>query len=68
MTTYRDEDRRRQDLKDAVSGVALTDRDEQLLDWLATWDQETTTALADLIWRSRDALVGPIVNATQQRG
>ena len=52
--TYRDTARRRQDVKDAVSGVAMTERDERLLDWLAaTWDQDTTTALADLIARSR---------------
>lgn len=60
MTTYRTQARRRQDLKDAVSGVALTDRDNRLLDWLAQWDQNTTTALADLVVRSRAALVGPI--------
>ena len=59
--TYRDTARRRQDVKDAVSGVAMTERDERLLDWLAaTWDQDTTTALADLIARSRRALIGPV--------
>lgn len=60
-STYRDQVRRRQDVKDAVSGVALTEGDERLLDWLAaTWDQGTTTALADLIARSRHALIGPV--------
>lgn len=33
----------------------LTDRDRQLIDWLATWDQSTTDALTSLFAR----LVGP---------
>ena len=58
--TYRTEDRRRLDLANAVSGVALTDYDQRLLDWLAGWDQDTTTALADLITRARHSPVGPV--------
>ena len=54
--TYRPEDHRRLDLANAVSGVDLTDRDLSLLDWLAGWDQETTSALVDLITRARHAI------------
>lgn len=59
-TTYKPAAGRRIDLRNAVSGVALTERDERLLDWLSGWDQDTTDALADLIGRARHALIGPI--------
>lgn len=57
---YKDTAARELDLRNAVSGTVLTDRDERLLAWLARWDQETTDALADLIARSRHALIGPV--------
>lgn len=56
---YRSREGRRRDLRNAVSGVDLTPRDQRLLDWLAESDQDTTGALADLIVRARAAMQGP---------
>ena len=59
-TTLKPAAQRERDLRNAVSGVALTDRDTRLLAWLSEWDQDTTDALADLIARARHALIGPV--------
>jgi hypothetical protein len=49
----KDAAQRRLDMVMALGLFDLTDRDQQLLDWLADWDQDTTDAVADLLRRAR---------------
>lgn len=65
---YQPEELRRLDLRNAVSGVEVTPRDERLLDWLGGWDQDTTGALADLIVRARNATQGPPMTPVVEGG
>ena len=49
--TYKDRDERRRDLVLALGHFDLSELDRRLLEWLSSWDQETTNALADLFGR-----------------
>lgn len=47
-----DAERRERDMILALGLFDLTERDRQLLRWLSTWPQETTSAVADLLARA----------------
>lgn len=50
--TYKDRDQRRTEIIMALGLFDLTERDRRLIDWLSSWDQDTTDAVADLLARA----------------
>jgi len=51
VRTHKDPAQRRVEMIMALGLFDLTDRDRQLIEWLSTWPQETTDAVADLFAR-----------------
>ena len=49
--THKSQDQRRTDIIMALGLVDLTERDRRLIEWLSSWDQDTTDAVTDLLAR-----------------